>query len=182
LAGSRSGLTGAPTGLTGTETGLTGASSEPGNSSKAKNKARPSFKELVAKYEKKRAAKKQKRWPNKTKDTKPLFEHQEQSDSQGNYVAVPYSFDGPIAPWFWPYPYCYTPLDYSRMHMQSYYIQYLSMYSSCTSQRPIVASNNLVKRDFCSKESEKNVKQDSKYLQSRWCRLGLSHTQKRRLQ
>ena len=49
-------------------------------------------------------------------------------------------------------------------------------------KRPIVASNNLVKRDFCSKESEKNVKQDSKYLQSRWCRSGLSHTQKRRLQ
>ena len=63
--------------------------------------------------------------------------------------------------------------------MQLYYIQYPSMYSSCTSQRPIVASNNLVKRDFCSKESEKNVKQDSKYLQSRWCRSGLSHTQKK---
>ena len=49
-------------------------------------------------------------------------------------------------------------------------------------QRPIVASNNLVKQDVdCSKEDEKRKKQDSKYLQSRWCPSGLSHTQKRRL-
>ena len=47
-------------------------------------------------------------------------------------------------------------------------------------QRPIVASNDLVKRAFnCSKE---DGRQDSKYLQPRWCPSGLSHTQKRRLQ
>ena len=50
-------------------------------------------------------------------------------------------------------------------------------------QRPIVASNNPVKQDVdCSKEDEKSKKQDSKYLQSRWCPSGLSYTQKRRLQ
>ena len=39
-----------PTGLTGTQTGLTGASSE--SESSSKSKMRPSFKELLAKYEK----------------------------------------------------------------------------------------------------------------------------------
>ena len=53
--GSRCGLTGT-TGLTGAKTGLTGASSESENSSKAKNWIRPSFKELLAKYEKEGAA------------------------------------------------------------------------------------------------------------------------------
>ena len=50
-------------------------------------------------------------------------------------------------------------------------------------QRPIVASNNLVKQGVdCSKEKEKSKERDSKYLQPRWCLSGLSHTQKRRLQ
>ena len=64
--------------------------------------------------------------------------------------------------------------------MQSYYIQYPSIYPNHASpQRPIVASNNLVKEDVdCSKEVEKSVKQDSKYLQPRWCPSVLSHTQK----
>ena len=67
--------------------------------------------------------------------------------------------------------------------MQSYYIQYPSMYPSCVTPRPIVTSNNLVKRNlYCSKEGEKSTKPDSKYLQPRWCPSGLSHTQKRRLQ
>ena len=71
-------------------------------------------------------------------------------------------------------------LDYSRMHM----IQYSLIYPNCgTSQRPIDASNNPVRKDFdCRKEGEKSMKQDSKYLQPRWCPSGLSHTQKRRLQ
>jgi hypothetical protein len=69
------------------------------------------------------------------------------------------------------YPYFYTHIDYSRMHMQSYYIQYPPMYPNHVSpQRPIVASNNLVKKDFdCSKEDEKSTKQGLKYLQPRWC-------------
>jgi hypothetical protein len=47
-------------------------------------------------------------------------------------------------------------MDYSKMHMQSYYIQYPSIYPKHTSpQRPIVASNNLVKQDVgCSKAEE----------------------------
>ena len=45
------------------------------------------------------------------------------------------------------------------------------------------SSNNLVQQDVdCSKADEKDAKQDSKYLQPRWCPSGLSHTQKRRLQ
>ena len=47
----------------------------------------------------------------------------------------------------------------------------------------LLLGNNLIKRDpDCNREHEKNVKQDSKYLQPRWCPSGLSHTQKRRLQ
>ena len=105
-------------------------SSEPRGSSKAKNKARLSFKELL---DNKGDSQEQKGRPNKAKDTKASFGHQEQLDSQGNCVVVPYSFDVPIALWFWPYP-CYrTPLNYSRMHMQLYYIQYASVCPSCTS-------------------------------------------------
>ena len=61
--------------------------------------------------------------------------------------------------------------------MQPYYIQYPSMYPNCIPQRPI--SNNLVEKDLnCSKEGEKKMKKDSKFLQPRWCPSGLSHTQK----
>ena len=64
---------------------------------------------------------------------------------------------------------------------QSYYIQYPSIYPSCTSQKPV--SDNLIKKDFnYSKKGEKNMKQDSKYLKLTWCPSDLSHTQKRRLQ
>ena len=67
------------------------------------------------------------------------------------------------------------------MYIQPYYIQYSSMYPNCIPQRPI--NNNLVEKDLnCSKEGEKNVKKDSKYLYPRWCPSDLSHTQKRRLQ
>ena len=98
--------------------------------------------------------------------------------------SAPYSFGEPVAPWFWSYPCYYTPLDYSRMRMQSYIIQYPPIYpSGYSSQRSIVASHNLVRKyPDCSKQGEKNVKQNSKYLQPRWCPSGLSHTQKRRLQ
>ena len=175
MTGSNSG----PTGLTGAKIGLTGAPSKSGNSSGTKDKKRPSFKELLAKYEKKGAVQKLKEPSNKVKDTKPSSELQERS-GQGNYA----SSNGPIAPWYCWCPYFYTSMDYSRMHMQSYYIQYPSIYPNHASpQRPIVASNNLVKKDVdCSKEVEKSAKQDSKYLQPRWCPSGLSHTQKRRLQ
>ena len=120
----------------------------------------------MAKYEKEGIAQKQKGKLNKAKDLKPSTKHQEQSDShpsQGNCM----TFNGPIAPWYCWYPYFYTPMDYSRMHMQSYYIQYPPIYPSHTSsQRSIVASNNLVKRDIdCSKVDEKSTKQDLKYLQ-----------------
>jgi len=48
------------------------------------------------------------------------------------------------------------PLDYGRMHMQSYYIHYPPIYRSYASQRPI--SDNLVKKDInCSKECEKDL-------------------------
>ena len=76
------------------------------------------------------------------------------------------------------------PMIYSRMHMLSYYIQYPSAYPNHASpQRPIVTCNNLVKEDVdCSKADEKSEKQDSKYLQPKWCPSDLSHTQNRRLQ
>jgi len=88
-----------------------------------KNKTRSSFKELLAKYEKEGIAQRQKRRPSKVKDTEPSSKHQERS-GQGNYV----SFSGPIAPWYCWYPYFSMLMDYSRMHMQLYYIQYPPMY------------------------------------------------------
>ena len=77
----------------------------------------PSFKELLAKYEKKGVTQKQRRWPDKVKDTKPSSSQEQSSLSQGNL------FNEPIASWYCWYP-CYMPLDYSRMHMQLYYIHY----------------------------------------------------------
>ena len=65
------GPTGSRSGLTGAKTGLIGAPSEPANSSGAKNKRRPSFKELLTKYEKEGIAQKQKGKLNKAKDSKP---------------------------------------------------------------------------------------------------------------
>ena len=44
--------TGSNSGLTGAKTGLTGAPSKSGNSYGGKDKKRPSFEELLAKYEK----------------------------------------------------------------------------------------------------------------------------------
>jgi len=171
----KKGARSAQTGLTGLETGLTGRSGISGkNSRNKKEKERPSFKELLAKYENKGVVQKQRERPDKVKDTNPSSSQEQSSLSQGN------SFNGPIAPWYCWYP-CYMPLDYSRMHMQSYYIHYPPIYSSFASQRPI--SDNLAKKNIdCSKECEKNIKQDSKYLQPKWCPSGLSHTQKRRLQ
>ena len=101
----------AQTGLTGQKTGLTGHSGSSGkNSRNNKKKERPSFKELLAKYEKKGVVQKQKGLPDKVKDTKPSSSHVQLSLSQGNL------FNGPIAPWYYWYP-CYMSLDYSRMHM-----------------------------------------------------------------
>ena len=150
LTGPNSSLTGS-TGLTSSRTGVTGAPSESGSPSKSKT--RPSFKEILAKFQKQGAIQKKEKQPGKAKDTKPSSKCQEQSGSfqrQGNYT----SFDGPIAIWYCWYPYFYTLMNYNRMHMQSYYIQYPSIYPNHASlQRPVVASNNLVKRDiFAAKQ------------------------------
>jgi len=164
--GSSSRLTGPKGGLTGVQTGLISAPSKSGNSSKAENKARPIFEELLAKFEKEGVIQKKKGWLDEAKGIKSTSTSSEQWDPrphQGNCVIMPCSER--VAPWFWPHPCHYTPLDYNWMHMQSYYIQYPSMYPSCVSPRPIVTSNNLVNKNlYCSKEGEKSTKQDSKYL------------------
>ena len=92
--GSSSGLTGAQTGLTGAQTGLTGVSSKSGNSSNTEFRTRPSFKELLAKYEKEGAVQKQKERPDEAKGTKSTSTSSGQSDSrlrQGNCVVTPNS-------------------------------------------------------------------------------------------
>ena len=109
LTGSRGGLTGT-TGLTGTKTGLTGACRESGSFSR--NKTRPSFKELLAKYEKQEVIQKKEKRSDEAKDVSLSLKLQEQSaccSHQNNCY-------GPFTPWF--HPYFYTPIDYSRMHMQ----------------------------------------------------------------
>ena len=65
------GLTGHSGGLTGRGTGLTGAPYKSGNSSKIK--ARPSFKELLAKYEKQEVTRKKKKQPDEAKDMRSSF-------------------------------------------------------------------------------------------------------------
>ena len=67
--GSSTSLTGPQGSLTGVQTGLTGASSKSGNSSRAEFRTRPSFKELLAKYEKEGVIQKQKERPDEAKDT-----------------------------------------------------------------------------------------------------------------
>ena len=146
------------TGLTGSKGGLTGTPSKSGNSSKSKT--RPSFKELLAKYEKDGTA--QKRRSSKVKDMKSSTKHQEQSDSYPRQVDTP--SNEPVTPWYGWFPYSYLPMDYSRIYMQSYYIQYHPMYPNyALPQRPVVSSNDLVKQDIdCSKADEKGSKRDSK--------------------
>jgi len=78
---------------TGLETGLTGHSGNSRkNSRNKKEKERLSFKELLAKYNKKRVVQKQGGRPDKVKDTKASSSQEQSSLSQCN------SFNGPIAP------------------------------------------------------------------------------------
>jgi len=97
------------TGVIGTKTGLTGACRESGSFSR--NKTRPSFKELLAKYEKQEVIQKKEKRSDEAKDVSLSLKLQEQSiccSHQNNCY-------GPFTPWF--HPYFYTPMDYSRMHM-----------------------------------------------------------------
>ena len=94
---------------------------------------RLSFKQLLAKYEEKVATQRQKEQSDQAKDAKPSSKSHEQSASplqQGNNIFAPYLFGEPVALWFWSYPYYYIPLDYSRMYMHPYFIQYSSIYPS----------------------------------------------------
>ena len=85
---------------------------------------------------------------------------------QGNHAASLYPFGEPAAPRVWSYPCYYSPLDYSRMHMQPHIIQYPSTYSNCrASQRPIIANNDLVRSVLINGErGENNEKQEDKCL------------------
>ena len=138
-SGGLTGSTGHSGGLTGS-TGLTGTPSKSGNSSKSKT--RSSFKELLAKYEKEGTA--QKRRSSKVKDMKSSTKHQEQSDSHPRQIDTP--SNEPVTPWYGWFPYSCLPMDYSRIYMQSYYIQYHPMYPNyALPQRPVVSINDLVK-------------------------------------
>jgi len=81
------GLSGLRTGLSGLRTGLTGAPNKSGNSSKAENKARPIFEELLAKFEKEGVIQKKKGWLDEAKGIKSTSTSSEQWDPrphQGN--------------------------------------------------------------------------------------------------
>ena len=69
--------------------------------SRNNKKERPSFKQLLDKYEEKGVTQKQKKRPDQAKDINSSSEHREQSAShvqQDNNAFAPYSFGGPIAP------------------------------------------------------------------------------------
>ena len=86
---------------------------------------------------------------------------------QGIIIDAPYLLFGSITPMFWPNPCCYSLLDYSRMHMQPYIIQYPSTYPNYgAAQRPIIVNNDLVRSKLINgKRGEKNKKQDKKCSQ-----------------
>jgi len=129
LIGSQTSLTGTPTGLTGTQTGLTGVSCKLGNYSKAKKRIRPSFEELIVKYEHKGAVQKQKSRPYSTRGASSLPKHQEQQGShqrQSNRAAAaPYPV-GSYMPLPWSYPSYCASSDYNSMNMQPYFFSYLN--------------------------------------------------------
>ena len=82
-------------------TGLHSHSESSGKNSRNNKKKRPSFKQLLTKYEEKGATQKQKKRPDQAKDTNSSLEHREQSASplqQGNNTFAPYLFGEPIAP------------------------------------------------------------------------------------
>jgi hypothetical protein len=119
----------------------------------------------LAKYEERGTTRKQKERPDQAKDAKSSSKSHEQSASplqQGNNDFTPYLFGEPVVPWLLSNPYYYTSLDYSKMYMHPYFIQYSSTYPNYgATQRPIVASDNLVKRKpNCSQDGEKDMKQD----------------------
>ena len=158
--------------------------SAPGKYGGAKKKARPAFDELLEKYKRIGATQKQKTQPEKIK---PSLKHQEPNSSlfQVNSSTTLYPSFRPTIPWSWSYPCYYLPRDYSSMNMQPYYIPYpASYYNHGPSQRLVIHSDNLVKKIVSagSKTNEKDNKQDSRYMQPRWCPPGLSRTQKRKLQ
>ena len=82
-------------------TGLHSHSESSGKNSRNAEKKRPSFKQLLAKYEEKIATQKQEKRPDQAKDTNPSSEHREQSASylqQGNNTFASYLFGEPVAP------------------------------------------------------------------------------------
>ena len=83
------------------QTGLTGPPGSFGKKSRNnKKKGRPSFKQLLAKYEEEGATQRQKERPDQAKGINPSSEHHEQSAShvqQGNNTFAAYLFGGPIA-------------------------------------------------------------------------------------
>ena len=95
-------LGGARSVQTGLETGLTGPFRSFGKISRNnKKKGRPSFKQLLAKYEDKGATQRQKEQSDQAKDAKPSSKSREQSASplqQGNSTFAPYLFGEPVAP------------------------------------------------------------------------------------
>jgi hypothetical protein len=135
-----------------TSTGLTGAPDRADRCSqrcpKVKKKVKPTFEELLAKYWKKGANQKQGSRLSKGTNLKLSTKNQNipcSCKSQENYVVSPYLYAGPTSPWSWSYPCYYSPLDYAKLHMRSYKIQYPPTYVNYGSmQRLIVLDNNLV--------------------------------------
>jgi hypothetical protein len=183
LATAQGSLTGSRGGLTASQGGLTAISGKNGDA--PKKKVRPSFEELLAKYKRKGAARKQKNQPNSAKGEKTPPRHEKRESvhhQQGNFA---YPFVGSITPRSWYYPCYYSPIDYSSMYMKSYMIQYPIAHPNYGElQRPITYNNNLVKNNVCTtfKQGGDSNEQNYKRMQPRWCPSGLSRTQKRRLQ
>jgi hypothetical protein len=182
LTGSWGGQT-ATGGLTVSQSGLTAISRKIGDA--PKRKVRPSLEELLAKYKRKGAARKQKNQPNGARSEKAPPRHEKRESAHHQQGNFPYSFVGSVTPCSWYYPCYYSPTDYSSMYMKPDMIQYPIAYPNYGKlQRPIAQNNNLVKNNVCAtiKQGGGSNEQNSKCMQPRWCPSCLSRSQKRRLQ
>jgi len=132
------------------KTSLTSLSGNFVKSPRHKKKERPSFEELMAKYEIKGAVQKLKSRPHSTRDANSPLRHRGQQGShqqRGNCDAALYPFVGSNMPLSWPYLGYYTSSDYNSMYMRPYIISYPN-YGAL--QQPIACNSNLVKGNACT--------------------------------
>ena len=92
--------------------------------------------------------------------------HQEQSDSHPRQVDTP--SNEPVTPWYGWFPYSCLPMDYSRIYMQSYYIQYHPMYPNyALPQKPVVSGMIWSNRILIATKQMRKAQSETQNIYSR---------------